>query len=1571
MMGKKTKLNDHDLYELNFVLKCTQFLAGLSKDQIDELTKRAKCIEHAAGTSWLTEGTPTIPALYVILTGQAFLKREGEKAVVFFSSSRFGQELLQMAEGLADTELVPSPYSIQAKTDCRCAQITVSDMRKVFHVDKTTKGVAVEKLLRRKNNVKEKHSQQPPPKTTTKTATSYSTQSTAPMVKKKATTTTKQEKTKKSSSSPNQKIKKVSSAPSLVENDKKSIKDSSKQSSKDSSKDASKEPSKELSKQSSKESSKDSSKESSKESLKESSKESSKNKNTWDESFKEASEQSSKDKKSSKESSSRESSYETKKKKPSSSSHRANEEASSSVSCKDTTETIPMPPTAEVKTSSLMSTTTMTSTEPIATKPVAPTKTKEPSHTTTTTTTTLDSPEDIHSTNKKEDKLTTPKKGSFLKEKKVSSSDPSTCPAVSAATLSTTSTLPPVAVGRFKTSRRSSLNNTSTHSVDSTGVKKAPRRSSLFTGSLHQKPLASAPAAAPQSPKKITARSDMSWLKQNRNSPIKTTTHVVGKLGDSCFGCRLDDDSFGFLASSSHHSAGEADVIREVPSHPVPSRQRREESENGHTRESEDQEMDVFDLVLDPSAKMTLEESMQGSKLDGSMQGSKLSFEGSKTRFQISLSKFENANMENSLDASSRSFAPDVPRKMRIRPKIETPKQEEAVVVESVRTEAKAEIEEVEPTKPMQPISSFNDDAKLAIGENENLPDTTSPVKNDPPRSDKTDNKIGKISPTPMKDLPAPNKSTNRIGKLQSNFEARKIAHNTGENPPHRPRPPANVEQKPLKVKATYKPPQYEKSQQEERQISRALSSCFAFKSMPKKNMKALIAAFERQDVEAGTEVVSGQNVNDDNLYVVADGEVSVTVDNDHVASVKSGEIFGEENLFHAPTVKRDVSIVATMKTNLFKVNQKEYRSILQIETKALERRKRELLERLPCLRTTSQEDKRKIANVMKHATFDKGKSIPTEGEGGKMFYVIDEGTVRCCQKSDEAGRAVAAGHAFGEKPFVKPGSGEDSVQAIAETEVSAFFIDMASFEKAVGPVTNVMAVDREAQVKGLESIVRTNKALRFVKQKDFTELERRTLLSCFKDCSFEKGDIILEAKKEVPACLYFLRHGMVEAHGSGRQTTVNFIISGMVFAEKLFTSAKNANSDTGESPERFVAGEKCALSMLLVKDYLRIQKEFSQKKERAKAVIQAMRSSEESESSESESSDSESDGEDNTTVEKQKKESIKLENLEKKTILGEGGFGQVWLVKDMTASDPKGYALKIQSKHELILSGDAQVAVREKNIMAALSHPNVIKLLASYQDTDFLYFLLDLVQGGELYSLLWPVDGDGDDPVILPEDQAKFYALGIADALAHVHEKGFVYRDMKPENVMIDAQGYPVLVDFGLAKYIENGEKTFTLRGTPGYLPPECILNVGHSFSADHWSMGVLIYELLCGDSPFFFFGIEQVELYRSIAEDDYPAPKSLSAAAVSMIGGLLTKDPSMRLGSLEKGEIDIVNHEWFDGLDVYSMRQRKLEAPWKPNVKDPFDTSSFENWEDLEDKTKQNFPALQPKDAKIFEYF
>jgi hypothetical protein len=163
----------------------------------------------------------------------------------------------------------------------------------------------------------------------------------------------------------------------------------------------------------------------------------------------------------------------------------------------------------------------------------------------------------------------------------------------------------------------------------------------------------------------------------------------------------------------------------------------------------------------------------------------------------------------------------------------------------------------------------------------------------------------------------------------------------------------------------------------------------------------------------------------------------------------------------------------------------------------------------------------------------------------------------------------------------------------------------------------------------------------------------------------------------------------------------------------------------------------------------------------------------------------------------------IPLKSLKKHAILGAGTFGQVWLVsKDAPDGSRRPYALKIQSKYELVENAQAKGVVTEKNIMQQLNSPFIIKLAQTYQDNRYVYMLLGLVQGGELFSLLHQDSYDG-----VSEKDAKFYAAGILEGLSYMHRRNILYRDLKPENILIDNQGYPVIVDLGFGKLTHREE--------------------------------------------------------------------------------------------------------------------------------------------------------------------
>lgn len=180
----------------------------------------------------------------------------------------------------------------------------------------------------------------------------------------------------------------------------------------------------------------------------------------------------------------------------------------------------------------------------------------------------------------------------------------------------------------------------------------------------------------------------------------------------------------------------------------------------------------------------------------------------------------------------------------------------------------------------------------------------------------------------------------------------------------------------------------------------------------------------------------------------------------------------------------------------------------------------------------------------------------------------------------------------------------------------------------------------------------------------------------------------------------------------------------------------------------------------------------------------------------------------------------------------------------------------------------------------------------------------------------------------------------------------------------MIDATGFVKLIDFGFCKYMLE-DKTYTLCGTPGYLSPEAVLSQGHSHSADHWALGILTYEMLFASSPFFYDDIDQGELFASIVDDPVPIPDGTAADASDLISRLCDKSPQNRLGSRQENEV--IEHAWFQGMDLGALLSRKVAPPWKPDVSGPLDSRNFQP--DEEDQVDFPDRPLSKRDAQLFE--
>jgi len=306
---------------------------------------------------------------------------------------------------------------------------------------------------------------------------------------------------------------------------------------------------------------------------------------------------------------------------------------------------------------------------------------------------------------------------------------------------------------------------------------------------------------------------------------------------------------------------------------------------------------------------------------------------------------------------------------------------------------------------------------------------------------------------------------------------------------------------------------------------------------------------------------------------------------------------------------------------------------------------------------------------------------------------------------------------------------------------------------------------------------------------------------------------------------------------------------------------------------------------------------------------------------------------------------------------VGTGTFGRVRVVKIKGNSDRTPLALKILKKSEVIRLKQVEHVKAEKQILTMIEHPFVVNILNTFQDEKRLFMLLEYVNGGELFSFLRK---EGR----LPNDHARFYAGEIILAFAYLHTMHIVYRDLKPENLLIDCEGHIKITDFGFAKVVED--RTWTLCGTPEYLAPEIIQSKGHGKGVDWWALGILMFEMLAGYPPFYDenpFGI-----YQKVLAGRIDFPRHFDVKAKDLIKRLLTHDRAKRFGCLKHGAEDLKKHKWYKGIDWDVMLNRGIPTPFVPNVKSMDDTSMFDRYPE---STEGSAPTIASKDQALFDGF
>jgi len=292
----------------------------------------------------------------------------------------------------------------------------------------------------------------------------------------------------------------------------------------------------------------------------------------------------------------------------------------------------------------------------------------------------------------------------------------------------------------------------------------------------------------------------------------------------------------------------------------------------------------------------------------------------------------------------------------------------------------------------------------------------------------------------------------------------------------------------------------------------------------------------------------------------------------------------------------------------------------------------------------------------------------------------------------------------------------------------------------------------------------------------------------------------------------------------------------------------------------------------------------------------------------------------------------VTQDDFEIKKMIGKGSFGSVLMVKKKDTG--KTYAMKVLFKDKVIKRKQYEHTLSERRIFQDIEHPFLIGLRFSFQTKGKLFMVFDFFNGGELYTYI----SQGS----FSEEKSKFYAGQILLGLGHLHKHNIVYRDLKPENLLLDRDGNIRICDFGLSKQDVEGDTVQSICGTPEYLAPEVIKRKPYGKAVDWWSLGTLIYEMIQGLPPYYHTNRQQ--MYKNILRMPLPKPKDkMSEKAFLLCAGLLERDPKKRLGY--KGDVEEIKaHAWFSDINWEKMLKKELVPPFKPPVKGSSDISQID---------------------------
>ncbi|NXW06442.1 KGP2 kinase, partial [Fregetta grallaria] len=564
------------------------------------------------------------------------------------------------------------------------------------------------------------------------------------------------------------------------------------------------------------------------------------------------------------------------------------------------------------------------------------------------------------------------------------------------------------------------------------------------------------------------------------------------------------------------------------------------------------------------------------------------------------------------------------------------------------------------------------------------------------------------------------------------------------------------------------------------------------------------------------------------------------------------------------------------------------------------------------------------MVECMYERTFQQGSYIIRQGEPGNHIFVLKEGNLEVFQQNKLLS-SIPVWTAFGELAILYNCTRTASVKAI--TSVKTWALDREVFQ-------NIMRVTAQTRQEQYRNFLRSVSLLKNLPEDKLTKI-----MDCLEVEYYDKGDYVIREGEEGNTFFIIAKGKVIVTQSTADHSQPQLIKNlhkGDYFGEKALISddVRSANVIADEYNVECLVIDRETFNQT-VGTYEELQTYLE-------GYVANLARADEKRHAKGRSFCGQLTKEVSLEMIELKEKVAQFppspfQNLEVVTTLGVGGFGRVELVK--VKNENIAFAMKCIKKKHVVDTKQQEHIYSEKKILEQICSPFIVKLYRTFKDSKYVYMLLEACLGGELWSLL-------RDRGSFDEATTKFCVGCVTEAFDYLHHIGIIYRDLKPENLILDAEGYIKLVDFGFAKKIGSGQKTWTFCGTPEYVAPEVILSKGHDFSVDFWSLGILVYELLIGSPPFS--GADQMMTYNLILKgiEKLDFPKVITRRPEDLIRRLCRQNPTERLGNLRNGINDIKKHRWLSGFNWDGLKVRKLTSPLKRELSGPTDYSYFDSY-------------------------